>query len=321
MNHKKLYSEVISEWFKEIKYEVEEVTFQSYEFYASRHIIPYFNGYLVTDINKSLIRSFINDKLENGRLDGKGGLSSNTISKFYVVIKMSLEYAEENEYIDRNPAQNIKMPRKNKFVGKYLTECEVNNMLETLEYDRFYYIIVITLALGLRRSEMLALKWDCVDFDNNKVFIKRTISKCTKSVEKEKTKNQSSKREYSLTPEIMNIFTEIKEAQKINSERYGREYVINDYVFTEKNGNQYNPDYISKHFSELLSRHNLKIIRFHDLRHTCGSLLYNNDNDLKRISDWLGHSSIKTTANVYIHCDEDKKKATAKELSCILKIA
>lgn len=96
---------------------------------------------------------------------------------------------------------------------------------------------------------------------------------------------------------------------------FGKEYVNNDYIFKWDNGKTYSPDYISKKFSQLLKKNGLRHIRFHDLRHSCASLLVANGFTLKDIQEWLGHADIQTTANIYSHLDVERKKNIAFSLS------
>ena len=162
---------------------------------------------------------------------------------------------------------------------------------------------------------MLGLKWDSVDFDKNIVTVKHTVVRFTKVVEKDSTKNASSFRSYPLTPDVKQILLLLKQQEQENRRLFGRQYVDNDYIFKWQNGKPYAPDYITMKFSKLLKQHKLRHIRFHDLRHSCASLLVSNGFELKDIQDWLGHSDIQITANIYAHLDAKRKTNIANSMS------
>ena len=96
---------------------------------------------------------------------------------------------------------------------------------------------------------------------------------------------------------------------------FGSEYINNDYIFKRDNGKTYSPDYISRGFSKILLTNNLPHIRFHDLRHSCASLLVANGFNLKDIQEWLGHADIQTTANIYAHLDSERKKNISQTIA------
>lgn len=145
-----------------------------------------------------------------------------------------------------------------------------------------------------------------------------TVSKVSKAVEKDKTKNASSYRTFPLLPEARSIFLDAKAQEDENRRLFAGSYVNNDYIFKWPDGHPYSPDYITRHFSALLKQHNLPHIRFHELRHSCASLLLCQGFSLKDVQDWMGHSDIKMTANVYGHLDVARKQSIANGMGNIL---
>ena len=168
-------------------------------------------------------------------------------------------------------------------------------------------LIKITMLYGLRRSEVLGIKWDSIDFAQRRLTILHTVSKVTKTVEKDKTKNKSSRRSFPLSDETLEIFETLKEQEEENRLLFGRGYNRNDYVFKWPDGKPFAPDFVTRHFSNLLRNNGLPHIRFHELRHSCASLLLNNGSTLKDVQEYLGHSNIKTTADIYGHLDMMRK--------------
>ena len=170
----------------------------------------------------------------------------------------------------------------------------------------------------MRRSELLGLKWDSINYQLNRLTIKHTVSKVSKIVEKDKTKNASSYRSFPLVPEAIKIFEAAWEDQQRYRKQFGKEYVENDYVFRWPDGRSISPDYVTKHFQKLLAQNDLPHIRFHELRHSCASLLLNEGFTLKDVQEWMGHSDIKMTANIYGHLDIARKKTIAAHLTGML---
>ena len=147
------------------------------------------------------------------------------------------------------------------------------------------------------------------------IGIKHTVVRYIDVVEKDSTKNASSYRSYPMSAEIKTILFELKEKEKHFRQVCGSEYEENDYIFKWDTGKPYEPDYISKKFKKLLKQHDLRQIRFHDLRHSCASLLVANGFTLKDIQEWLGHADIQTTANIYAHLDAERKTKIADSMS------
>ena len=136
-----------------------------------------------------------------------------------------------------------------------------------------------------------------------------------KVVAKDKTKNNSSRRSFPMTPDIKEILMDIKQQQEHEKKFFGNEYHDSDYVFRWPDGKPFSPDYVTDKFQKLLKAAGMPKIRFHELRHSAASNLLNMNFNLKDVQDWLGHSDIKTTANIYGHLDAKRKKSMAEALS------
>ena len=143
----------------------------------------------------------------------------------------------------------------------------------------------------------------------------RTVSKVTKVVEKDKTKNQTSRRTYPMPAGVKKLLQHVKVEQEANREYFGNTYHESNRVFTWEDGKPFDPDYVSRKFSKLLKEHNMPHIRFHELRHSSASNLLNMGFELQDVKDWLGHSTIKTTSDIYGHLDVGRKKKMADALA------
>ena len=180
---------------------------------------------------------------------------------------------------------------------------------------------------GLRRSEVLGLKWDAFDFENKTITIKHKAiqgkrDNKTVVILKDKTKNKSSYRTLPLVDEIIVLLKEyqkqIDENKKLCGNSYNKKYL--DYVCVDSVGKIFRPEYVTDHFTLIMNKNKdiLRKIRFHDLRHSCASLLLAKRIPMKEIQDWLGHSTYSTTANIYAHLEKDTKNKSANVLSNVL---
>ena len=242
-------------------------------------------------------------------------LSSNTVIHYHAVIRKSLDYAFKMDMIQSNPADKVQRPKMQQFIGSFYNESELNTLFEKLKGDPLELIIFITAFYGLRRSEVVGLKWNAIDFENNTITIKHTLVQVSikgqrQVIGKNKTKNETSYRTLPLVPEVTEALKKFKQIQENNKKLYKKSYnsKYEEYLCVDNLGNIIAPDFITKHFRRLLKNSNLKIIRFHDLRHSCASLLLARGIPLKEIQAWLGHSNFNTTANIYAHLDTNVKQ-------------
>lgn len=312
-----LFGEYIKLWLEETKKTVDEITYQGYLSVANAQIIPYFENVRVPlcKLKREDIQRYVDLKSENGRLDGKGGLSPKTMKTHKLIIQLALKNAVKNGLIGENPCDFIKLPKMKQREPEFYTISQLNALFTAIRAESLYPLIYFTVIYGLRRSEVLGLKWDSVNFELNTVTVKHTVVRFTTVVEKDSTKTASSYRSYPMTDDVRHMLLELKESENKNRTLFGKEYTENDYIFKWADGKTYAPDYITKKFTKLLKKYNLPHIRFHDLRHSCASLLIANGFTLKDIQEWLGHSDIRVTANIYAHLDTERKKNIASSMS------
>ena len=316
-----LFIDYIKSWLKIVKPTIEPNTYGSYEQMVNCRITQYFskNKIKLEDLQPIDIQKFYTTMLNDG-------LSSNTVIHYHALIHKSLDYAFKMDMIKSNIADKVKKPKIEQFIGDFYNENELNTLFEKSKGDPLELIIFLAAFYGLRRSEVAGLKWDAIDFENNTITIKHTIVQVStkgerKILGKDRTKNKSSYRTLPLVPEVAKLLKKFKQVQDNNKNLCGKNYNLEykDYICVDSVGNIINPDFITKHFKKLLEKNNLRIIRFHDLRHSCASLLLSRGISLKEIQEWLGHSNFNTTANIYAHLDTKIKQNSANVLSNILK--
>lgn len=181
--------------------------------------------------------------------------------------------------------------------------------------------ILIASYYGFRRSETCALKWSAIDFVNHTITVSHTVTQCNvdgkyQLVQKDRTKNKSSYRTLPLIPKIEQELLALKIKQENQKKIFGNCYKNKDgYILVDDEGKIILPDRVTRTLDKLLKKNNLKKIRFHDLRHSCASLLLANNISMKEIQQWLGHSNFSTTANIYSHLDSKSKLNSANVIS------
>lgn len=312
-----LFADYIRHWLTHIARKVDEVTMQGYKTLADGHILPYFDQKKVPvrSLDHTMIQRYMDEKYQNGRLDGKGGLSPRSLRLHKNIISQALDLAVQSKLIPANPCQFVELPQNVRYESTFYNAKQLQDLFKAFQGDELLPLVKITALYGLRRSELLGLQWDSIDFERKTMTIRHTVSKVTEVVAKDKTKNASSRRSFPLTAEAEAIFLRAKELEQQNRAAFGREYQENSYIFKWPDGHPYSPDYISHHFAKVLKKHGLPHIRFHELRHSCASMLLDMGFTLKDVQEWLGHSDIKMTANIYAHLDTARKSSIADSLA------
>lgn len=320
-----LFKAALEDWLARVENKVEKSTYEGYTIYVNKHIIPYFKRFKqlhLHEVTPKHIRDYYEYKFTSGRLDGKpGGLDIQSIKKHGMVLKLMLNDAFIAEQISRNPASTVPLPKQEKSIykGIFLTSDEANTMLQAFKGHELRELVYVTLYYGLRRSEVLGLRWSAVDFEKETLTINNTVVKNLSVEYKNSTKTEKSNYTFHLLADVKDLLSELKEQHIKNRKLCGTDYIESDYIFTWQDGKLYRPDYITRVFQRVLKNHGLPKMRFHDLRHSTASILYEKGWSLKDIQEWMRHANIDITANIYTHISEARKKAAAKDLEKTLK--
>ena len=225
--------------------------------------------------------------------------------------------------IQSNPAVNVERPRKEKFIGSFYDKKEINTLFDIIQGHPLEVAIKLAAFYGLRREEIIGLKWTAIQvFENNTLTIQHTVTECNldgKHIEvaSDTAKTDSSLRTMPLVTNFREMLLAIQEEQEHYREssvadHTRKEYL--DYIFVNEMGERWKPRYLSDGFKRTSEENGLRRIRFHDLRHTCASLLLANNVPMKKIQEWLGHSDFSTTANIYAHLDFQSKISSAEAM-------
>lgn len=253
------------------------------------------------------------------------GVVANTVIHYHALLRRAFQQAFKEERIDANPFDRVGRPKKNKFHGENYTQEELLTLLHLARGDVIYPAILLAGAMGLRRSEALGVRWSRIDWEKRTVLLDTKIVEYRENGKKkvepvEEMKNKSSRRTLPLPDPVVEMLQVQKEHREVYRKMFQGSYKTQylDYVCVNQLGELLRPSYVTDHFRELLEKYGLRHIRFHDLRHTFASLLINQDVPLINVSNFLGHSDLSTTANIYAHLDKASKQASAAVISDIL---
>lgn len=314
-----IFTQFMLDWLDMMQNSVDVTTFFGYNTTVRNKIIPYFDthhpGLRLTDLTPKHIQDYYTYEMK------VNGVSANTVIHRHANIRKALQYAFKTGLLNHNPADRIERPRKERFVGSIYNAEELGQLFEAVKGDPVELGVILAAFYGLRRSEVVGLRWDAIDFQKKTFTINHTVAQIRVDgravlVEKDRTKTKSSCRTLPLVPPFEELLLRMKAQQEENRRLCGNMYChkYEQYLYVDPMGELIKPDYITQHFPLVLKKHGLRKIRFHDLRHSCASLLYANGVSLKEIQEWLGHSDISTTSNIYTHLDFNSKIASANAI-------
>lgn len=306
-------------WLETVKPTISETTYAGYYRIIHGKVYDYFKklGITLKELKPYHIQNFYSELY-------KLGLKGNTVLRYHANIRKALQRAVKMDMIISNPADKVDKPKSEDYIASFYTRTEMQKLFIALKDTSIKIPVLLASYYGLRRSEVLGLKWDAIDFEYKSIMIRHTVSQTKvdgklQIVAKDKMKNKSSFRTLPLIPEIEQILLDEKERQKQNKKIFKSDYQNEDgYICVNRDGSLLKPDFVSHKFHQILKDNHLRNVRFHDLRHSCASLLLHNHVHMKDIQVWLGHSSYNTTANLYAHVDTTSKDISASVISNVL---
>ena len=285
------FSDYMRYWLKMMRTAVTETTYSSYCFNVEKHIIPYFEplGVTLAGLQPRQIQSFYLHEAET--------LKNTSILRFHANLHKALKYAVRIDLIASNPVDKVDRPKPQAFMASYYSAEEMEKLFEAAQGHKLELIIQLAAFYGLRRAEVMGLRWEAVDFEAKTLTIRHIVTSTRIDgkkilVEADRAKTKSSLRTLPLVDPI---------AERLK--------------FVDAMGNLIQPDSVTTGFPQLLKENGLRRIRFHDLRHSCASLLLKEGVPMKQIQEWLGHSDISTTANIYAHLDSQSKNLSARTMA------
>ncbi len=304
----------VERWLKDsVRGTVRQSTFETYEYMVYPHIVPALGRVKLKALTPVHVRSFYREKLD-------GGLSNATVGKMRVMFQKALDQAVSDGLIPRNVAKGIRLPQGKKKEIQPLSPEQARALIETAHGDRLEALYVLAVATGLREGELLALRWEDVELEDAVLRVRRTLTRTKGKIDVGPPKTKSSSRSVGLTARAVEALRGHLARQLEEMERVGSLYRPGGLVFANEVGGVINPSNLrNRSFKALLNRAGLPPIRFHDLRHTCATLLLSRNVNPKIVSEMLGHASIAITLDTYSHVLPTMQESAVRALEDALK--
>lgn len=296
--------EAAEQWLSSAKLRVKESSYANYVNIVSKHILPILGGEYMANLTTAKINDFINFKLINGRLNGKGGLSVKSVRDIMTVYR-SIETYAAREYGLRET--NFTMPKTQSKQTTVLTSAERKRLENYLIYNQNKTNIAILLCLftGLRVGELCGLKWENIDFDNAVLSVKRTVQRVSKNGKSQVVigtpKSKTSVRAVPIPVFVLDILKNFKSCGDF-------------YIITGKS-KPTEPRTMQNRFKSILKLCGIRNVNFHLLRHTYATVCIEKGFDPKTLSELLGHADAAITLNRYCHPSMQIKKDYVSRLS------
>lgn len=302
--------------------EVKETTYSAYLELYLKHIKGTTLGKTkLYRITGNQLQKYYNEKSEQG-------YSAKTVKHMYILINSALKKAVQLKFINENFNDLVVLPKKEEYHAKTLSVDEVNRILNEAKEEELYPLIILTLYTGLRKGEVMALKWSDIDFQNKELSVNGSLGRVMSGIDEKgkkkysykilPPKTQKSKRIIPLTENALKALECQKSRQEMIKEKYSSIYRDEGFVFARYDGSYLNQRGFMDDYHAFLRKYHITDIRFHDLRHTFASLLLEAGESPKAIQELLGHSTITTTMDIYTHITKKGKIKAIEKLDGIL---
>jgi len=297
------FGEFIERWFNSsYKYSVAETTAYTNWSLIRRHILPYFSAYQLDQITSFMIVEFYASKLE-------GGLSPKTVREFHNILNRAFEEGVDLSVLEINPVKKAKPPKLHYKEHSVWTKKQTQKFLEGVEGTDNEVFYILAIFTGMRRGEILGLKWTDIDFEQGKIYVNRSLARVHgKGLVLKDVKTRRSRRQISISPYVILKLQEQK--AKFNPLLN----LNNEMVFTSSTGNYKDPNNVLREFNRLVRLADVPKITIHDLRHLHATMLLKNGENPKVVSERLGHHDVGITLDIYSHVTPDIQDLAATRL-------
>ena len=301
-------------------------SFESFTTIVNKHIVPALGRTRLDKLTPQQVQALLEKKrkpyetkTKSGKTVEKNGLSPQSIASIRTVLRSALSQAVKWGMIGRNVAMLIDPPRIPRPQAHAIELDGARKLLEVARGNRFEAIFVLALTLGLRRGEILGLRWSDVDFEKSAVRVNQALQRVGGRLQVTEVKTQRSRRVVAIPESVVRALKTRRAQQAQDRLLAGPEWKDSDLAFTNPTGGPLEPITLHRDFKRLLQTAELSTkTRFHDLRHTAASLLLAEGVHLRMIMELLGHSSISLTANTYAHVMPAAMRDVADRMESIL---
>ncbi|MGG3288962.1 tyrosine-type recombinase/integrase, partial [Geobacillus stearothermophilus] len=302
------FSMFMERWFNtSYKRTVEITTAKSREYVIRNHIMKYFQHKKINEITTFDIDSFYVDKLDSG-------YSGAYIRQMHNLLNQAFDQAVRWSLVKVNPVKNAKPPKVKSEEKITWTVDEVNRFLNLIKDSSMEIPYLLAIFTGMRRGEVLGLKWDDVDFENKKIRIKRSLCFVSgKGLIFKEPKTKKSKRQISISQHVVNVLKKHKQKQEFQKEKLGTQYQDNNLIVCTDDGKPLDPRNLLRQFYRLIEEASVPRISFHDLWHTHATILMQQGENPKVVSERLGHSRVGITLDLYSHVSDDLQEQAAEK--------
>ena len=327
---KKRFKNTMEEWlYNHALFTTEISTFASYYEPMYKYIIPKLGDIYTQQLTVTDLESYYSYLMNDCEL------SINTVKHHHANIHKALKIAKKNKDVITNVADDVELPKAEDYENQVYNAEQLHTLFSLIKGKDLYIPVMIGIYTGLRRSEIVGLTWKDIDFKNRIIYVRHAKIRLRKKflpylkakhgelTEEgnllKKPKNKTSYREVPMSNTLYEILWEWRFKQKWLRIKLKDKAIYNDFVCTmREDGREMKPDYISQSFHNLLVKNNLPLIRFHDLRGTLATLLIENDENIKYVSELLGHYDTRTTERYYAKTVPARMQQVANKIDSVI---
>lgn len=296
-------------------------TLERYDEIVRKHLIAALGPIRLVDLRPLHIQEYYATALRSGRLDGKGGLSAQTVLHHHRVLREALHQAVRWQMLARNPADAVEPPRPQRRESVVLSDDQTARLIASADGSRLWIVIVLAVALGLRRGEILALRWPDIDFDNAVVRVRRSLEQVRGGLRFKEPKSARGRRAVALPGIALEALRRHRLNQRKERLLFGASYRDQDLVCARPHGTPMDPGEVTAGFAALVRTVDVPRIRLHDLRHGHATQLLRQGIHPKIVSERLGHSTTAITLDLYSHVAPDMQGEAARSIDRALRDA
>jgi integrase len=292
-------------------------TIEGYQYIIEQHLKPSLGNIKIAKLHPAHLQEYYSLKLAKGKIDGMG-LSPTSVKHHHRLIHKVLKDAVKWQFLARNVAEAVTPPKTKRVEMKIWNNEEVKTFLRKAKVSSYYSVFFTAIFTGMRRGEVLGLRWQDVDFDNNVIYVRQALQEVRGKGLTFKEPKSGKSRSIAITSIVTQELKNVLKQQLMNKSMFGSDYCNLDLVFAQKNGKPLQPTEMHRNYRKIINENGLKYIRFHDLRHTHASLMLQQGVHPKVVSERLGHSTIGITMDTYTHVLPNLQKEAAHQFEQLI---